>query len=977
MLTGNKSPPALRVVTHNVNRLTPERASQVAVEVVGPTCGVHVAVLTEAELPPADLAAVHLQFPNYRPYFHEVAVTDKTRVVVLVHEDLEVVQLPHLQVPDIPMVWLRFPQRRLVLGGLYRQWSCGGDRGLPLERQQLDDLCRAVARATAEFPADDMCVLGDVNLDMAKLSDPSYSRRPLLIEWLATMECAALSWCPTDRPTFESYGRHGGGHRTSVVDHIYTSPRLSAAAEVLQTAVTDHSPVCANLPVRPPARCRRPRLERVVVRDFQGIDYAALSLELEGMGVPTWPAPPPGMSAGTVLEDLLSVVRPLIDKHAPPREIRVRRDTPPLFLAPDTRAAMRSRDAARAMGSPSYRSLRNRAARLVRRDRMTTAVRALKESDDRHASAWKLARMLLSPKTPLPLPEGASSDLEAAEAQSRYYVNKIEDLRAGLPGTASGSGSDRARPDRPPFHLHSVGRHAVHRTLLRLGSTRAVGVDGIPTIFWKKTARVLAPAVCHLINCSFREREVPEVFKSALVVPALKKGKAAHLPSSYRPVSILPALSKALERLVLEQLVSYCDEHHLIPRQQHGSRRSHSTLTALASATHAWGTALAPRSEGGRSADCLAVAAFDYSSAFDTISPDIVVDSLRRLGCAGDTLGWFQSYVTGGRQAVVWNTATSSTHPVPFGVRQGSILGPALFAIVTRFSPEAVGDDSVVYVDDTTAWSEGTVDAALASLEAKCEGLAEQADELELALNAKKTQLLVCGPGARSRPPGDLGVTMSGSSLRPAKNLELLGLALDDRLSPAPGLVRLKGSLGRLVGTAKRTRPHLPPDVHLTMMQALVNGTTGAHASALAPLRLGDEPASEPQHQAQVRLNDAARATIGVRRADKLRVRDVLARAGFVSLNQACYRSAALLAWSAMSDSRHPLHSVLASRTLDSRTRAAAAGELLPVPPRTAAVSVTVANAVRAWNSSSDLRAAQSKGAAKAVIRKALGSVPI
>ena len=161
------------MATFNVSRLTPGRASQVAVEVVGPSCGVHAAVLTETELPPAELAAAHLHFPGYKLYSYASPEASKTRVVVLTRADLEVVQLHHLQVPGLPMVWLRFPQHRLVLGSLYRQWSSGGDRGLPMERQQLSDFSSAVAAATAEFPADDMCVLGDLNLDMAKTADPS------------------------------------------------------------------------------------------------------------------------------------------------------------------------------------------------------------------------------------------------------------------------------------------------------------------------------------------------------------------------------------------------------------------------------------------------------------------------------------------------------------------------------------------------------------------------------------------------------------------------------------------------------------------------------------------------------------------------------------------------------------------------------------------------------------------------------------
>ena len=159
--------------------------------------------------------------------------------------------------------------------------------------------------------------------------------------------------------------------------------------------------------------------------------------------------------------------------------------------------------------------------------------------------------------------------------------------------------------------------------------------------------------MCTLVNSSFREKKVPDLFKTTLIVPVLKKNKNRLLSSSYRPVAILPSLCKVIERVVLEQLTRYCDEHRIIPRQQHGFRRAHSTLTAIASATHAWGTALAPHNEGGKAVDCVAVAAFDYSAAFDTVSLDTVMSSLERLGCGGPTLAWFRSYMSGGRQAVI------------------------------------------------------------------------------------------------------------------------------------------------------------------------------------------------------------------------------------------------------------------------------------------------------------------------------------
>jgi len=171
------------------------------------------------------------------------------------------------------------------------------------------------------------------------------------------------------------------------------------------------------------------------------------------------------------------------------------------------------------------------------------------------------------------------------------------------------------------------------------------------------------------------------------------------------------------------------------------------------------------------------------------------------------------------------------------------------------------------------------------------------------------------------------------------------------------------------------------PCIRVPMMQALINGTVGTYAAAVVSLRVdagdaGFVTGSLPG-QVQVLMNDAARAMIGVRRADKLSVATVLDRAGITSLNRAAFRSAALLAWSAANNSRHPLAKILADLTPDSRTRAATSHALLPVPPRMASVSVIVANSVKAWNSSVNLRQAKTKKQAKTVIRKAMRQIPI
>jgi len=256
--------------------------------------------------------------------------------------------------------------------------------------------------------------------------------------------------------------------------------RLEAQASVLPQAISEHSPVLADLPMWGALTCaRRQCLERVKVRNFKKINYPAL---IDALVATDWPAPPPGLSPDVILDDIYNLIWPLIDRFAPEKEIRVRRDTPDLLLQPDTVAAMRLRDRARASGDPRYRWLRNRVVCLVRRDRMQTARQALRSSDSQQSAAWKMANSLLSPKQSLPILEGTSTNLESVEAQNHFFLDKVQKLRAGIKQTNS-QVNQAFDGNRPSFELHSIGLHTTRRILQHLARTDSVGVDGIPTIF--------------------------------------------------------------------------------------------------------------------------------------------------------------------------------------------------------------------------------------------------------------------------------------------------------------------------------------------------------------------------------------------------------------------------------------------------------------------------------------------------------------
>ena len=105
---------------------------------------------------------------------------------------------------------------------------------------------------------------------------------------------------------------------------------------------------------------------------------------------------------------------------------------------------------------------------------------------------------------------------------------------------------------RPSFVLSAVSTHFIRKQLCSLNPRKAIGLDGISSLFLRDAVDHIVIPVSHIINLSLLSESVPRSFKEARVVPLYKKGSKLD-PSNYRPVSILNTLSKILERAVFLQ----------------------------------------------------------------------------------------------------------------------------------------------------------------------------------------------------------------------------------------------------------------------------------------------------------------------------------------------------------------------------------------------------------------------------------------
>ena len=205
----------------------------------------------------------------------------------------------------------------------------------------------------------------------------------------------------------------------------------------------------------------------------------------------------------------------------------------------------------------------------------------------------------------------------------------------------------------------------------------------------------LAPSVTYLINKSIIDGVVPDhdVWKIARVSP-LYKSEDKILVENYRPIAVLPILSKVMERAVYAQLSAHLDQLGFLYQHQYGFRRGHSTAQAIGKLNNWVLEAMERKKRTG-------LLFVDISKAFDSINHKILLGKLEHIGLSESSLKWFKSYLVDRRQCVCINGELSETRQIDIGVPQGIILGPLLFNVYVNSLPTCVKKcRMILYADD-------------------------------------------------------------------------------------------------------------------------------------------------------------------------------------------------------------------------------------------------------------------------------------
>ena len=222
------------------------------------------------------------------------------------------------------------------------------------------------------------------------------------------------------------------------------------------------------------------------------------------------------------------------------------------------------------------------------------------------------------------------------------------------------------------FFLEPVSPLEVGYQIKNLKNSKQ-NIDTISIPLFKEHNEILCHIIADLINKCFETGIFPDSLKKAVVLPLYKKDDP-DIMSNYRPISILPKLSKIIEKCIKTRLVHYITRNDLFNKVQFGFLAEKSTQDAMIYLTEKIYSNLHDK------LSTLAVF-IDFSKCFDTLNRDILIRKLEICGIRGVPLDLLKSYLDNRYQAVKVNNVMSNFMPINVGVPQGSVLGPILYLI--------------------------------------------------------------------------------------------------------------------------------------------------------------------------------------------------------------------------------------------------------------------------------------------------------
>ena len=684
--------------------------------------------------------------------------------------------------------------RRFVIGVIYR--SPSGSLANFCQHMQMD-LSQVVDRGMP------IIIVGDFNVDLLRMDSNSEFYRNC-------MESFFLEQVVNSETRVTATSR-------SIIDHIWTDDINKIRNIELHAGFSDHKICYVDMLIR---------YKEVKPREFNSRSYKNFSAEnyIDELKNQNWENVLSRSGVDECWEAFQTDLRRIIDIHAPIKSFSKLKGNQPWMtrnLLELIHMKNATKEIAEYLGTSEWCALFKQRKSVVDKETLKAKkdywARKIEEHVDNPIKLWKTMKDL-APSCFADKPE-ISLDANKAEEFNQFFTGIADSKRAEIdsvdPCEATAYLESFGGEDALKLDLVEINEECTRNTIGKLPIGKAAGVDGIPAKALKIGIDVLIRPITALINMIIRSATFPQCLKVSVVTPIHKKGDPED-PNNNRPISVLPILSKVVERIIKQQLMAHIELNKLLVDVQHGFRPYHSTSTCLLTLQDD----IYRNLEEGK---MTGIVCLDLTKAFDMMDHGVLAAKLRSFFGEGNATKILINYLEGRQQQVKIGNTLSESRDITYGVPQGSILGPLLFLIFINDLPRNIQRcKTLLFADDTTLYAGSRHPCNIqAALNSDLETVKKWFDKNMLILNVSKTNFIMIKPKHMTDDHNAV-IMVGGRRIEEVGVARVLGVKMDNGLTYESHLRELISNVKYRYRAFSRIARFLNEDTKLLLYNSVI-----------------------------------------------------------------------------------------------------------------------------------------------------------
>ena len=368
--------------------------------------------------------------------------------------------------------------------------------------------------------------------------------------------------------------------------------------------------------------------------------------------------------------------------------------------------------------------------------------------------------------------EEIQNDVSISNEFNKYFTEIGQKLKNKFTTNVTDPMSNREEFSGEKMVLPETNANEIEEIICGLNNVGA-GIDNINAKLFKSTYKTILPHLVYFFNICLEKGVFPSKLKIAVIKPIFKAGNP-RIFSNYRPISILPFLSKILEKLIHIRLLQHFIKNNLLSNQQFGFRKGYSTYMPM--------LLIQDMITKAFEEDEYVVGIFlDLRKAFDTVDHDILCKKLITYGVTGKSHCMIASYLSNRTQTVNIRGTHADFKSINIGVPQGSILGPLLFIIYINDLPDIdTSCNFFIYADDTAVFfKHHNPDALQKKINTIIPKLSRWLQSNYLTLNESKTMYQIY---SKRKINSSINVKINDVFIERKNTVKYLGIYIDENM---------------------------------------------------------------------------------------------------------------------------------------------------------------------------------------------------